>query len=70
MQVSTKKTTKERRIEELTNKLNKGDSLIATELSRIGRSTAEVITLINQLVQKGINVIIVKQGFKINSSYS
>jgi putative DNA-invertase from lambdoid prophage Rac len=70
VQVSTKKTTKERRIEELTNKLNKGDSLIATELSRIGRSTAEVITLINQLVQKGINVIIVKQGFKINSSYS
>lgn len=67
IQISSRKTTKERRIDELLEKLESTDTLIATELSRIGRSTAEVIGVINELMQRNINVIIVKQNLKINA---
>jgi DNA invertase Pin-like site-specific DNA recombinase len=35
------------RIDELLQILNQTDTLIVTELSRLGRSTAEVIALVN-----------------------
>lgn len=47
--ISSRKTSKQRRIDELIDMLNAADTLIVTELSRLGRSTAEVITLINAL---------------------
>lgn len=68
IQISSRKTTKERRIDELLGKLEEGDTLIATELSRIGRSTVEVITIINELIEKGVDIVIVKQNLKINAS--
>ena len=64
--ISSRKTTKQRRIDELTQKLNPGDTLISTELSRLGRSTAEVIGLINQLLEKEIRVILIKQKLDID----
>ncbi|CAN5327389.1 hypothetical protein BH10PSE19_BH10PSE19_22250 [soil metagenome] len=42
------------------------EPLIVTELSRLGRSTAEVIALINALVSRGIRVIILKQNLDIH----
>src|SRR5271165_7118106 len=45
--ISSRKTSKQRRIDELLQLLNKTDALIVTELSRLGRSTAEVIALVN-----------------------
>ena len=68
IQISSRRSTLERRLDEVLEKLGKEDILIATELSRIGRSTAEVINLINELVKKGVDVIIVKQNLKINST--
>ena len=63
--ISSRKTTKQRRIDELLEKLNEGDTLIATELSRLGRSTAEVIGLINQLLAKKVRVILIKQNLDV-----
>ncbi len=51
--ISSRHSSRKRRIEELQEKLNPGDSLLVTELSRLGRSTGEVIILINQLVARG-----------------
>jgi len=45
--------------------LNKTDTLIVTELSRLGRSTAEVIALVNALVQRNIRLIAIKQNLDI-----
>jgi len=64
--ISSRRSQKQRRIEELVSRLNSSDTLIVTELSRVGRSTAEVITLINSLVEKNIRVVILKQGLDIN----
>lgn len=66
-EVSSQKTTKSRRIEELLQKLNKGDTLVITELSRLGRSTSEVIDLVNQVITKKVRLISIKQGLDITS---
>jgi DNA invertase Pin-like site-specific DNA recombinase len=60
--ISSHKTSKQRRIEELLERLNDADTLMVTELSRLGRSTAEVISLVNALAQRGIRIIILKQN--------
>ncbi|STX81520.1 site-specific DNA recombinase; e14 prophage [Legionella busanensis] len=62
MTISSRKTIKERRIDEMLSILNDADTLIVTELSRLGRSTAEVIGLINELIKKQVRVIAIKQG--------
>jgi DNA invertase Pin-like site-specific DNA recombinase len=64
--ISSKKSSRQRRIEELQERLNPGDTLIVTELSRLGRSTGDVILLINQLVSCGVAVTIIKQNLHLN----
>lgn len=64
--VSSNRNAKQRRIDELLDKITDHDILIATELSRLGRSTAEVIGLINQLLAKNIRVILTKQKLDIS----
>jgi len=60
--ISSRKSQKQRRIDELISRLNPTDTLIVTELSRIGRSTAEVISLINALIEKNIRIVVLKQN--------
>ena len=50
-------TSRQRRIEKLLQQLQLGDRLLVTELSRLGRSTVEVILLINQLVDSGLALV-------------
>ena len=66
IQVSSRKTPKQRRIEDVLEKLSSTDMLIVTELSRLGRSTPEVIGLINGLVERNIRVVILKQNLDIS----
>lgn len=63
--ISSKQSSKDRRIDEMMASLVDADTLIVTELSRIGRSTAEIIGLINELVKKQVRVIAIKQNLDI-----
>lgn len=65
MTISSRKTSKERRIDEMIAALDDADTLIVTELSRLGRSTAEVISLVNELIKKQVRVIAIKQNLDI-----
>ena len=67
-QVSSRKNLGERKMDELFEKLNSGDTLIVTELSRIGRSTIEVLGIVKELVQNGVDIVFIKQNLKINAS--
>jgi putative DNA-invertase from lambdoid prophage Rac len=67
IEVSSRKSQKDRRIEEFINRLNPVDSLIVSELSRLGRSTSEVIELVNEMIKRKINLISIKQGLRISS---
>lgn len=64
--VSSRQTTKQRRIDDLIDKLVQADTLMVTELSRLGRSTAEVISLVNALVKNNVRVIVTKQNMDIS----
>ena len=66
IKMSSRKTPKQRRIEEVVEKLSSTDMLIVTELSRLGRSTPEVIELVNELVTRSIRVVILKQNLDIS----
>lgn len=59
---SSRNNKRTRRIEELLSKLEDGDTLIVTELSRLGRSTGEVIDLIDGMVARDICVRVIKQN--------
>ena len=64
--MSSRKSGQLRRIDELVDKLSGMGTLVVTELSRLGRSTAGVLALINQLVESNIRVIIIKQNLDID----
>ena len=61
IEISSRENSKERRIDELLTRLNKDDVLLIAELSRLGRNMFEVINIINQLSDKGVKLIFVRQ---------
>ncbi len=63
--ISSRKDMIQRRISELLMRLESGDTLIVSELSRLGRSIEEVIHIVNNLVASGIRIIAIKQGIDI-----
>ncbi|MFJ1269220.1 recombinase family protein [Legionella lytica] len=65
MTISSRKNIKERRIDEMVEALDGAGTLIVTELSRLGRSTPEVIGLVNELINKEVRVIAIKQNLDI-----
>ncbi len=69
VKMSTRRCTKQRRIDELMEALKDDlDTLIVTELSRLGRSTTEVVTLVNTLTERNIRLIVIKQGLDFSKS--
>ena len=61
VEISSRRDNKERRIDELRNGLDKGDVLLVAGLSRLGRNMFEVIDIVNQLGENGVEVIFVRQ---------
>jgi len=67
VEMSSRRSAKDRRIDELLANLKSNDRLLVSELSRLGRSTGEVIQLIKTLTDQKIEFVAVKQGFRIDS---
>jgi len=61
LEVSSRETMANRKIDELLEKLDKGDILLVAELSRLGRNMLETLNIINELSGKGIKIIFVRQ---------
>jgi len=66
--VSGRKPWRERKIKDIIDALGNGDRLIVPELSRLGRSTLEVLEILHITKQKDISVYSLKEGFELNSS--
>lgn len=60
-EVSSREDTRARRIDELQTKLQKGDTLLVAELSRLGREMLQVLNIINDLSKKGVKLTFVRQ---------
>jgi DNA invertase Pin-like site-specific DNA recombinase len=61
IEISSKGNQKKRLIDSLFNKLTKGDTLICTELSRLGRNMLEILNLIEKFNSVKIKLIFVNQ---------
>jgi len=66
--ISSRKTLEARRIDDLMVAIQSGDSLVVTELSRLGRSLLQVITIVNALKDKGVSLHILKENIHTNEN--
>lgn len=62
VQASARKSPVHRRVEEVLATLQEGDRLVVSELSRLGRSLGQVIQLVEQLVQRKIRFVSIKEA--------
>ena len=70
IEISSTKNKKERLIDETLSKLTRGDVLIVTKLDRLGRSTVEVLQIIEDIKAKGIILHIIQDGLIIDCNIS
>lgn len=61
IEISSTKKKQDRKIDQLIESLNSGDTLIVTELSRLGRKMLEVLNIINDLIEKGVKITFINQ---------
>ena len=61
VEISSRKSRKERRIDELLSRLNKNDLLLVAELSRLGRNMMEVLNIITELSERDVEIVFVRQ---------
>lgn len=67
LEMSSRKSTTLRRIDELLDKLSPSDIVIASELSRLGRSIKETLNTIEMITQdKQTRLILIKQNLDLN----
>jgi len=65
--ISSRVKFEKRDISNLILKMQEGDILLVTELSRIGRSTMEVMSIFKMLIERGVKTHIIKSNFKIGA---
>ena len=71
LEMSSRKSTADRRIDELLDKLSPNDIVIASELSRLGRSIKETLHTIETIIQnKQARLILIKQNLDLNPTAS
>lgn len=66
--VSGKSSWRERAIGNILEKAGKGDVIVASEISRLGRSTLQVLEIMEMAAQKGIAVHIAKNNMVLDGS--
>jgi DNA invertase Pin-like site-specific DNA recombinase len=66
VEISSQKSTKARRIDELLNNLKPGDLLLVSELSRLGRSVGQIIQIVDTLIKNQVRLVAIKESIKIN----
>lgn len=66
--VSGMKSIDKRELGTLIRRMKKGDTLIASEISRFGRRLLEVMAILKMLMDKKVNVITVKEHFELGDN--
>ena len=56
---------KRRRLDDLTNALQRGDRLVVSELSRLGRSLGQIVTILDALAKAGVAFMALKENIRI-----
>lgn len=65
IECSSRRSQDDRGITALFDKLQYGDTLIVTELSRLARSTSELLLMVDEFIKRHVGLIAIKQGLRI-----
>ena len=65
--ISSRKPLPERRLGKLLKKLKKGDVLIATELSRLGRNLLEVMGILQNCLERDCQIWTLKENYRLGA---
>ena len=65
LSVSSRRSPKERQIDLLMARLEPGDTLVVSELSRMGRSVGEVISTVDALLKQQVRFLAIKEGIRL-----
>ena len=66
--VSGTKTANARRLGALLKKMKRGDTLICSEISRLGRRLMEVMSILNTLMTRQVVVLTVKEKYELGNN--
>ena len=65
--ISSNKRLQDRKLGTLLNKLESGDILITTEISRLGRSLLEVMGILQNCLEKNCQIWTLKENFRLGA---
>ena len=65
LSMSSRRSPKARQIDLLMAQLEPGDTLVVSELSRMGRSVGEVITTVDALLKQQVRFLAIKEGIRL-----
>lgn len=65
--ISGNMAVEKRKLGTLLKKLNKGDILISSEISRLGRNLMMIMSILNICMQKGIQVWTIKDNYRLGN---
>ena len=66
--ISGTKNPEKRKLGSLLSAANEGDTIIVTELSRFGRSMMMILDVLQLLLEKGVKVIAIKEGYELGDN--
>jgi len=64
-EMSSRRSARERGLDELTERLTAGDTLVVAELSRLGRSLGEVVQTVDRLAAAKVGLVTLKEGIRV-----
>lgn len=65
--ISSRKPLSERKLGKLLRHIKKDDILITTEISRLGRNLLEVMTILQNCLEKGCQIWTLKENYRLGS---
>lgn len=66
--ISGTKNPEKRKLGSLLSAANEGDTIIVTELSRLGRSMMMILNVLQLLLEKNVKVIAIKEGYELGDN--
>ena len=66
--ISGTKNPEKRKLGELLISVKDGDTIIVTELSRLGRSLMMILNVLQSLLEKNVRVIAIKEGYELGDN--
>ena len=66
--ISGIKQPEKRKLGKLIENVQSGDTIVLTELSRLGRSLVMIINVLQKLLEKNVRVIAIKEGYELGDN--